>query len=126
MAEISRTQAHDLTARMNIRTVVQELNDALGPTLVAALSGIKDRKQPSRWVKPDGPVPNHLSHRRLILAHSEFARVSAKEGEHVARSFFIGANPSLGEDTPITAIREDRATELVAAVDLFLEGSGHW
>lgn len=111
---------------MDIHVMVRELNKALGPTLVAALSGIKDRKQPTRWAQPDGPIPGHESSKRLILAHSEWHRIVAEEGDHVARAFFIGGNPILGEDTPITAIREDRGAELVAAVDSFLEGSGSW
>lgn len=126
MTTLTRNQTHGRTARMDIHQVVRELNDALGPTLVAALSGIKDRKQPSRWASPTGPVPGAASQQRLQLAHSEWTRVRAQEGEHVARSFFIGGNPMLGEDTPITAIREDRSADLVAAVDAFLEGSGSW
>jgi hypothetical protein len=33
---------------------------------------------------------------------------------------FIGGNPLLEEDTPLTAIREDRAREVTAAVTVFL------
>ncbi|MCW4464825.1 hypothetical protein OK351_04805 [Glutamicibacter sp. MNS18] len=126
MTTLTRNQAHGRTARMDIRQVVQELNEALGPTLVAALTGIKDRKQPIRWARSDGPVPTPQSHNRLILAHAEWKRLISQENDHVARSFFIGGNPMLGEDTPITAIREGRDAELVAAVDAFLEGDGSW
>ncbi|MGH3653300.1 hypothetical protein [Glutamicibacter sp.] len=41
-------------------------------------------------------------------------------------SSFIGGNSIPGEDTPISAIREDRGAELAAAIDAFSEGSGSW
>lgn len=126
MATLTRNQAYGQTSRMDIHQVVRELNAALGPTIVAALSGIRDRKQPTRWAKPGGPEPSQQYVARLLLAHSEWLRVAGKEGDHVARSFFIGGNPTLGEDTPLTAIREDRNAEVVAAVDVFLEGAGSW
>lgn len=66
MSTPTRNETHGRTLRMDIRQVARELNDALGPTLVAALTGIKDRKQPSRWASPDGPVPGALSQQRLI------------------------------------------------------------
>lgn len=126
MATLTRNQAHRQSSLMDIHQVVKELNDALGPTLVAALAGIKDRKQPIRWARPDGPEPSRQYVGRLLLAHSEWLRVAGKDGDHVARSFFIGGNPTLGEDTPLTAIREDRNAEVVAAVDVFLEDVGSW
>lgn len=126
MSTLTRSEAHGRTARMDIHVVVRELNAALGPTLVTALSGIKDRKQPIRWAKDDGPIPSNSCAERLLLAHSEWIRIASQEDEHTARSFFIGGNPALGEDTPITAIREGRSAELVAAVNVFLEGPGSW
>ena len=43
----------------------------------------------------------------------------------VARAWFIGANPFLDEETPLTAIREDRARQVVAAATAFVEASAH-
>lgn len=45
--------------------------------------------------------------------------------EHVARAWFIGANPFLDEDTPLTAIQEDRAKQIIAAATAFMEDSAH-
>ncbi len=39
----------------------------------------------------------------------------------MARSWFIGANPHLGKDTPLTALRGDRGKQLVVAAEAFLE-----
>jgi hypothetical protein len=53
-----------------------------------------------------------------------WTRLEQAEGEHVARGWFIGGSPLLDEDTPLTAIREDRAKDVTAAVAAFIEGAG--
>lgn len=123
MATLTTTEIHGRTSRMDIHEIVRQLNASLGPTLVAALTGSKDRKQPIRWARANGPKPGTDFTRRLQLAHREWTRLEQADGEHVARAWFIGGNPMLDEDTPLTAIREDRAKEVTAAVTAFLEGS---
>ncbi|MHB1475468.1 MAG: hypothetical protein ACYCV4_17960 [Dermatophilaceae bacterium] len=112
---------HAATARMDIHEVVRQLNTHLGPTLIAALAGTRDRKLPIRWAKPDGPTPGTDYQRRLQVAHRLWTLVAGTESDHVARSWFIAANPLLEEDTPITAIREDRRKQVVAAATAFVE-----
>lgn len=123
METLTPTAQHGQTMRMDIHDVVRELNAALGPTLVAALSGSKDRKLPIRWAKPDGPEPRSDAARRIFFAHRQWGLLSAADGDHVARQWFIGGNPLLQEETPITAIREDRHADVSAAVDSFIAGS---
>jgi hypothetical protein len=115
------TGVHAATARMNIHEVARQLNNHLGPTLVAVLTGTPDRKLPIRWAKADGPVPGPAYARRLQLAHRAWTHVAGAEGDHVARAWFIGANPTLGETTPLTATRNDRSEELMLAVKALLE-----
>ena len=124
MAILTETEIHGATARMDIHQIALELNNALGSTLVAALTGSKDRKQPIRWAKPDGPKPSNDFTRRLQLAHRLWTRLEQAEGEHIARGWFIGGNPLLDEDTPLTAIREDRSKKVSAAAKAFIEGAG--
>jgi len=50
-----------------------------------------------------------------------WSHTAGAEGEHVARSWFIGANPVLHEATPLTAIRNDRGEDLMLAVKVLLE-----
>lgn len=89
--------------------------------MVAALSGSKDRKLPHKWAKPDGPQPGPTFEKRLRLAHRAWVNIADAETEHVARDWFIGGNPFLGEDTPVTAIRGDRDKAVVDAVAALLE-----
>ncbi len=116
---VTAMDLHERTARMSIHEVVRELSAALGPTLVAALVGTTNTKAPIRWAKSDGPEPGPDFTRRLQVGHRLWASLSAVEGPGVARNWFLGANPFLGEDTPITAIREDRTKQVVAAAAAF-------
>ena len=77
--------AHDGTLRMSIHDVTRQLNAGLGPTLVAALTGTRDRKLPIRWARADGPEPGPDFRRRLLLAHRVWAQIATQETEHVAR-----------------------------------------
>ncbi len=122
METLTPTAAHERTMRMDIHDIVRELNGALGPTLVATLAGSKDRKLPIRWAKEDGPEPRADASRRLTFAHRQWNVLAAADGEHVARQWFIGSNPLLEEDTPLTAIREDRHTAVASAVKSFVDG----
>ena len=106
----------------DIHDIVRQLNAALGPTVVAAMSGSKDRRLPIRWAKADGPEPRTKAARRLRFAHRQWTLLAAADGEHVARQWFIGGNPHLSENTPVTAIREDRHDEVANAVDSFIAG----
>ncbi|MET3920050.1 hypothetical protein [Arthrobacter sp. UYEF20] len=107
--------AHARTARLGIREIVRRLNAALGATLVAATAGSKDRKISYKWAQQDGPTPNDVAVKRLQFAYTQWLVVSEAEGEHVARMWFIGANPWLDQDSPIDAIREDRFREVASA-----------
>ena len=115
--------AHTRTLRLDIREITRRLNVALGGTLVASLAGSKDVKLPYRWAKTNGPAPKNEAVRRLQFAYEQWTKLAEAEGEHVARAWFIGANPWLGYDTPITAIREDRFKESAAAAQAVIDDS---
>lgn len=57
METLTPATQHGRTMRMDIHDIVRELNAALGPTLVSALSGSKERRLPIRRAKADGPEP---------------------------------------------------------------------
>ncbi|MET3635970.1 MULTISPECIES: hypothetical protein [Curtobacterium] len=114
---------HARSTRLDLRELVQELNAALGPTLVAAATGSKDRKLPLKWAKSDGPRPGNDFERRLRLLSRTWNAIAEHEGAHVARAWFIGANPFLEERTPLTAVREDDAAQLGRAVQSFMDGT---
>jgi hypothetical protein len=69
------------------------------------------------------PAPKNEVMRRLQFAYEQRTRLTEAEGENVARAWFIGANPWLEYDTPITAIREDRFKEAARAARAVLDDS---
>ncbi len=113
--------AHAETARLGIREIVRQLNSALGATLVAALAGNKDRGISYKWARLDGPYPKPGAQQRLLLAHRAWKEVSAAEGEHVARLWFVGANPWLGEQSPIEAISKMESRAVMNAATAMTE-----
>jgi hypothetical protein len=123
MATLTHADSHAATARLDIHEIVRQLNAHLGTTLVAASTGTKDRGLPLKWAKPDGPMPREEAQRRILFLHRVWRQLAEAESDHVARSWMIGGNPLLDEDTPVTAIREDRYKEVAAAVTAFLEDS---
>ncbi|WP_369831122.1 hypothetical protein [Cryobacterium sp. M15] len=117
------TGAFKRTIRLDIREITRRLNAALGGTLVAVLAGSKDTKASHKWAKEGGPQPRPEAIKRLAFAYEQWQKVAEVEGEHVARVWFIGANPWLDYDTPANAIREDRLKEVSRAADALIDDS---
>jgi len=111
------------TVRLDIREVTRRLNSALGGTLVATLAGAKDLKLSYKWAKEGGPQPGAETVKRLRFGYEQWQKVSNAEGDHVARAWFIGANPWLEYDTPVNAIRNDKLKEVAAAAQALVDDS---
>jgi len=123
MDSLTVTAAHAATARMDIHEVARQLNSPWDPRLSLrspALPTVSRRSAgPSPTARPRGlptPVGGHPAGRA-------WTHTAGAEGEHVARSWFIGANPVLQETTPLTAIRNDRGDDLMLAVKVLLENT---
>jgi hypothetical protein len=71
----------------------------------------------------DGPDPQQVAVERLRLGYRVWRILEQHEGRAVALAWLTGANPRLDEGTPITAIRELRAREVIGAVLAFIDGS---
>ncbi|MGP4917844.1 hypothetical protein ACTXLB_11795 [Brachybacterium tyrofermentans] len=106
---------------LDIRELTRRLNASLGGTLVSALAGSSDSKSSHRWAKATGPQPRPETIKRLVFAYEQWQKVAEAEGEHVARVWFIGANPWLGYDTPVNAIREGRLPEVATAAQALVD-----
>lgn len=119
----TRNDAFHGTVRLDVREVTRRLNAALGGTLVSALAGSKDAKSSHKWAKEGGPQPRPEAVKRLTFAYEQWQRVTEVEGEHVARVWFIGANPWLDYDTPVNAIREDRLKDVARAAQALIDDS---
>jgi hypothetical protein len=103
--------------------IARRLTNVLGPTLVSTLAGSNDTQASIRWARQEGPSPSAEAILRLECAEETWRKLSAVEGDDVARLWFIGANPWLHEETAITAIREGRFEQVSVAVQALLDDS---
>ena len=122
-ARIPQNAAYREAIVLDVREVTRRLNASLGGTLVSALAGASDTKSSHKWAKATGPNPRPETVKRLYFAYEQWKKVAEAEGEHVARVWFIGANPWLGYDTPVNAIREDRLPEVASAAQALVDDS---
>ena len=89
---------------LEIQDVVRRLVLGIGPTLTALVSGTRNREDVERWATV-GAEPDTEQTRRLYAAYEAFITIKDREGEDVARAWFLGTNPGL-EDTPVMALRK--------------------
>jgi hypothetical protein len=119
------TQAYAETLQLDIHQLVARMNGHLGATAVAALAGVRDSKLPYRWAKADGPTPNAEATKRLHAAHRVWLQLSDAESDHVARAWFVGANPLLDEESPIVVLRRGDIRLVQQAAQAFANGDWH-
>lgn len=115
--------AHARTMRLSGREIVERLNRHLGATLVATLSGVKDRKLPYRWARDGAGSPNPVAIERLTAAHRVWLELADAESDDVARAWFVGANPYLDERAPVMALRAGEIRQVLQAAQAFLNGT---
>lgn len=89
-----------------ISVTIRELEQFVGPFLVAVVSGTHNRHIVKQWLDDDQyreviPTPDEA--RRIEFALEQFNRVSQSVGEELARAWFIGK--SVGDKPPYLAIR---------------------
>ncbi|MDC8984356.1 hypothetical protein PR370_18605 [Mycobacterium marinum] len=114
---------HVETTKLDTHELVRQLNSHLGPTLVATLAGVRDRKLPHKWAKADGPIPRDEALTRLIMAHRVWSKLAGAENDSIARTWFIGANPRLGEIAPVMKLREGALDDVWNAAVAFVTGT---
>lgn len=113
--------SHAASTRLGIHDVVRQLCSHLGPSLVATLANVNDPKLPHKRARPDGPEPRYELYQRLLAAHRAWTMLSWADNDHVARAWFIGANPRLDERAPVIALRDGLVAEVLAACSDFVE-----
>ncbi len=114
---------HADATRMDVHDLVRILNESVGTTVVQAMTGTKDRGQPARWARPDGPEPRLKTVNQLRLGYRVWHLLSQEEGPDVALAWLVGSNPRLREATPVTAVRDLKSAEVVGAALAFIDGS---
>jgi hypothetical protein len=117
------TRAHADTTRKELHELVAELVKELGPTVVQVMTGTRDRSMPAAWARENGPTPRKPAQDQLRLGYRVWTMLREAEGNRIAAAWMTGANPRLAEGTPLTAIRELRAPDVIGAAEAFIDSS---
>ena len=71
----------------------------------------------------NGSTPIPEAEERLRTAHRTWFVLADAESDHIARSWFIGANPLVDEVAPFMALREGDGQRVLRAAEAFISGT---
>jgi hypothetical protein len=104
---------------IGIGSVVEQLVDLLGLTMVAAIGGVGETRAVQQWIAGREPQRPNVLRFALQLA----LMIATEEDNTVARAWFQGSNPQLGDRMPLMMLRneplEDIQAPLMAAARSF-------
>ena len=116
MSSISRAprldiEAYERSARLDFSALVDELNELLGPKLVAYIAGVREARTVRQWSvgehEVQAPIPE-----RLRLAFQVAWLIAQHDGASAARSWFQGLNPQLDDRSAARLLREGDLNEV--------------
>lgn len=117
----TRTSSHKRSIGNGRDDVLRTLVNGLGKKAVAAVFE-KDVRTIERWLKSTSSLG--MDNERLLRdTYQIFLLIEEADDVHVARAWFLGMNPNLGDHSPIEVLAEGRAREVVAAARVFVNGA---
>jgi hypothetical protein len=107
-----------------IHAVVRELTDLLGATTVAVIGGVTETRAVQQWMVDREPQRPHVLRFALQIA-TMIGTVSTRD---VARAWFHGSNPRLGDNSPMMLLHSrklhDVQADLIGAARAFANRPG--
>jgi hypothetical protein len=100
---LADVDAHAHAMSVGIGTVVAELVGFLGLTTVAVIGGVGETRAVQQWIAGREPQRPNVLRFALQLA----MMIATEEDKSVARSWFQGSNPQLGDRIPLMMLRND-------------------
>ena len=101
------------------------LREILGLKLCAYLGAVKETRAVNEWAE-GAREPSEAVQRRLRLAFQVAGAIADVDGAEVARAWFQGLNPQLGDRSPARLLREgdldEVGPEVIGAERAFLVG----
>jgi hypothetical protein len=122
LRDTAATEAHRTTVESSVADIAAFLQEALGQKLVAYMVGVEDPKTVGRWAAEKRLPQDPAAERRLRAAYQTFQLLATQESPHTVRAWFVGLNPQLDDESPATAIRENRVRDVMVAARAFLAG----
>jgi len=103
-AVLTAPEAHNEAMSLPIQEVVQQLVDLLGATATANAGAVKETRAVQQWLTGERePQRPHVLRFALQLA----LMISSLGTRELARAWFHGANPALGDRVPLTLLRDE-------------------
>lgn len=93
------------------KAVVKYLQAQLGSGMTAYLSGVDDAQIVDRWVQGEAR-PDRLHWRRLRSAYDATRVLVEAYDDQTARSWFVGMNPTLADESPARVLRNSRTPRI--------------
>ena len=120
LAELER-QAHHAATDTLAAGIASSLQELLGQTMVARMTGVSDAKAVGRWARGERE-PRAGSERRLRDAFQIATLRILAESPRTARAWFVGMNPQLRDRAPFAVLSEDAdsAPRVLAAARAFV------
>ena len=107
---LSDVDAHDRVMGLSIHEVVRQLADYLGATTVAVIAGVSETRAVAQWMSANGREPQRPHVLRFAL---QITTMIAPHGDReLARAWFHGSNPRLGDVSPMLLLREQPLSEV--------------
>jgi|SRR5579872_1614389 len=111
--------AHEHAMEIPIEEVVRELVALLGATTVAVIGGVKETRAVTQWLSGRSPQRPHVLRFALQLC----SMIAGEADREVARAWFHGSNPQLGDAIPMMLLRDSELRDvqgpLIAAARSF-------
>lgn len=102
-----------------IEVVVRELVALLGATTVAVVGGVRETRAVTQWLSGRAPQRPHVLRFALQLG----LMIANEANNEIARAWFHGSNPQLGDAIPMMLLRDgelrDIQSPLLAAARSF-------
>lgn len=114
-------QAHQKAVSFDIADIARFLQETLGQKLVAHIAGVADPKTVGHWARGE-QTPRDEADTRLRAAFQVFHLLQGEESPHTVRAWFVGLNPQLDDETPVDAIRDGRAKDVLVAAKAYIAG----
>jgi hypothetical protein len=119
-ATVSITDSWHEASLEPLRTVVTAIADLFGARATSMISGESNPKIAYRWVRNEGTLPTGDSARRLYAMYRVLLAVGEFTPSPMMRAWFLAANPSLRERSPLEAACAGGFPAVGHAADQFL------
>jgi hypothetical protein len=104
--------AHEHAMEIPIEDVVRELVALLGATTVAVIGGVKETRAVTQWLSGRAPQRPHVLRFALQLG----SMIASNSDRELARAWFHGSNPQLGDAIPMMLLRDGELRDIQGAL----------